>query len=121
MPKGRLTKKAQRQPPSSTSTPPIGGPRPAATAAEAPHRPMAWARLSEGKAAMTSAREAGTSIAAPIACTTRAATSSSTEGAAPHRTEASVKIATPVTNERRRPTRSVSRPNTMRNAAKTML
>ncbi len=34
--KGRLTRKAQRQPPSSVRAPPMGGPSPAATAAEAP-------------------------------------------------------------------------------------
>ena len=87
----------------------------------APQSPMAWARRSAGKAAMTRARDAGTSIAAPRACTTLAATRSSTVGATPQSTDASVKSSTPDTNDRRRPTRSVSRPKTMRNAAKTML
>ena len=99
----------------------MGGPTPAATAAEAPHTPMAWARRSAGKAAITSASEAGTSIAAPNAWTARARMSSSTEGASPHRAEAMVNTATPATNERRRPTMSVRRPQRIRDAAKTML
>ena len=82
---------------------------------------MAWARRSPGNAAMTSARDAGTSAAAPRAWTIRKTTSISTDGAAPQSTEPSVNTATPPTNDRRRPTRSVSRPKTMRNAAKTML
>jgi len=49
-PKGRLTRKAQRQPPSCTSAPPSGGPTPAATAAEAPHPPMAGVGLTEARA-----------------------------------------------------------------------
>ena len=120
-PKGRLTRKAQRQPPSCTRAPPIGGPTPAATAADAPHTPMAWARRSAGKAAMTSASEAGTSIAAPKAWNTRARMRNSTDGARPHAADAMVNTATPATNDRRRPTRSVSRPHRMSEAAKTML
>ena len=120
-PNGRLIMNAQRQPPSSTSAPPIGGPSPAATAAVAPHRPIACARRSSENAAITRASDAGTSMAAPSAWTTRAATSSSTDGASAHSTEATVNTRTPLANARRRPTRSVSRPNTMRKAAKTML
>ncbi len=70
---------------------------------------------------MTSAREAGTSIAAPKAWNTRARMRSSTDGASPHAADAIVNTATPATNERRRPTRSVSRPHRMSEAAKTML
>ncbi len=66
----------------------MGGPTPAATAAEAPQTPMACARRSAGKAAITSASDAGTSIAAPNACTIRARISSSTDGARPQAAEA---------------------------------
>ena len=99
----------------------MGGPRPAATAADAPQSPMACERRSPGKASTTSASEAGTSIAAPRAWTMRAATSRSSEGAAPQSADATVNSATPVTKARRRPSRSVRRPQTMRKAAKTML
>ena len=96
-PNGRLIRNAQRQPPSSTRAPPIGGPSPAATAAVAPHRPMACARRSLVNASITMASEAGTSIAAPSAWTTRPATRSSRVGAAAHHSDASVKRAMPPT------------------------
>ena len=70
---------------------------------------------------MTRASEAGTSIAAPKAWKTRARMSSSTDGARPHAADATVNTATPATNDRRRPTRSVSRPHRISEAAKTML
>ena len=120
-PNGRLIRKAQRHPPSSTSAPPIGGPRPAATAAVAPHSPMAWARRSLVNASTTMAREAGTSIAAPSAWSTRPAISSSRFPATAHHSEASVNSTMPPEYARRRPMRSVSRPHTTRNAANTML
>jgi hypothetical protein len=120
-PNGRLTRKAHRQPPSSTRAPPIGGPRPAATAAVAPHRPMACARRSVGNASTTIASEAGTSNAAPSAWSTRPATRSSRLGAAAHQRDARVKSAMPPAYARLRPIRSVSRPHTTRNAANTML
>ncbi len=82
---------------------------------------MAWARRSSGNASTTRASEAGTSSAAPSACITRAATRNPTEGAAPHSRDATVNTTIPVTNARRRPSRSVSRPQTIRKAAKTML
>jgi hypothetical protein len=42
-------------------------------------------------------------------------------GAAPHSADPSVKTITPMTKPRRRPSRSASRPKTIRNAAKAML
>ncbi len=121
MPNGRLTRNARRQLPSSTSAPPIGGPRPEARAADAPQRPMAWARLSVGNASTTRASDAGTRIAAPRACTTRNAMSTSTFGAMAQRTDAIVKSVTPLMKARLRPSRSARRPETTRNAANTML
>ena len=95
-PTGMFTRNAQRQLPHSTRAPPIGGPSPAATAALAPQRPTACARRDEGNASMTSASEAGTSIAAPRAWRTRARTSQSTDPAAAHRTDATTNSARPV-------------------------
>ena len=60
-------------------------------------------------------------MAAPRAWTMRAATSRSTDGATPQSADATVNSPTPATNARRRPSRSVMRPHTMRKAAKTML
>ena len=121
IPKGRFTRNAQRQSPSCTSRPPIGGPSPDARAADAPHSPTACVRRSAGNAATTSAKEAGTSMAAPRAWTTRAPMRNATDGESAQTTEATVKTRTPQTNARRRPIRSVIRPNGTRNAAKTML
>ena len=99
----------------------MGGPRPEARAADAPHSPMACERRSGGKASTTSASDAGTRIAAPSAWTTRKAMSIPTPGAIAQSTEARVNSPTPTVNARRRPSRSASRPDTTRNAAKTML
>ena len=60
-------------------------------------------------------------MAAPRACTTRAPMRKPTDGDSAQMTEATVKTRTPQTNARRRPIRSVSRPNGTRNAANTML
>ena len=60
-------------------------------------------------------------MAAPRACTTRAPMRKPTDGERAQITEATVKTSTPQTNARRRPIRSLIRPNGTRNAAKTML
>ena len=62
----------------------------------------------------------GKIIAPPAACTTRAATSVSTEGATAQRTEAPVKVARPSRNIRLRPMRSASRPAGTSSAANTI-
>ncbi len=120
-PTGTLTRNAQRQLPHSTRAPPIGGPSPAATAALAPHSPTAWARREAGKASITRAREAGISMAAPRACTTRASTRNGTDPAAAHSREAATKRPSPVVYSRRRPMRSARRPQATIAAASTML
>ena len=60
-------------------------------------------------------------MAAPSAWNILAPTRKLTDGAAAHTAEAAVNSRTPEVNARRRPTRSASRPETTRNAAKTML
>ena len=54
--------------------------------------------------------DAGVSSAAPTACTTRAATSHSTVGAAPQATDAAMKTARPRRNTRLRPCASARPP-----------
>ena len=58
-------------------------------------------------------------IEPPTACSTRAATRTSTLGARLHRREASENTATPVTNVRRRPNRSAVEPESMSRLAMT--
>ncbi len=94
---------------------------PAARAATADHSAIACVRCCAGCASSTIASELGTSIAAPAACTTRAAISIPSEGAAAHSAEASVNTTSEKTNTRRRPSRSASCPPPTRNAANTML
>jgi hypothetical protein len=117
----RFTKKTQRQLVASTSTPPSDGPAAAAIAPVAPQRAVAVARCSSGNSGSRSASDVGTRIAAPAACTTRAPTRTSTEGASPQTADAARKVRTPTKNIRRRPSRSDSRPAGTSSAAKTML
>ena len=86
-PIGTLTKNTQRQPSWSTSTPPSDGPSAAATAPVALQIATAVARRSGGNSGSSRAREVGTRIAPPAACSTRAATSRLRRGrhAAQHR------------------------------------
>jgi hypothetical protein len=60
-------------------------------------------------------------MAAPTAWSTRAATSSSTLGAAAHSPEASMNTPMPTKKVLRRPTRSAARPAGTSSAAKTTL
>ncbi|CKW66023.1 Uncharacterised protein [Mycobacterium tuberculosis] len=121
MPSGTLTSNTHRQPAHSTRSPPIGGPRPAAIAAAAPHRPIACARRAASKPSTTSASEAGTSIAAPMPCSTRNATNCSTLPATAHSPDAMVNTSTPDRNVRLRPSKSANLPAATMKAAKTML
>ena len=117
----RLTKKTERQLVAATRTPPRAGPVAAAMPPAAPQSAVAVARCSSGNSGSSSASDVGTRIAAPAACTTRAATSTSTDGASPQTAEAARKVETPTKNIRRRPRRSDSRPAGTSSAAKTML
>ncbi len=92
------------------SHPPKNGPMAVATPPRPDQAPTARARSSGWNTADRIARLPGTSSAAPIPCTARARTSSSTLGATPHRIEAAVKPASPITKTRRRPYRSPREP-----------
>ena len=74
-----------------------------------------------GNASTTTAREAGTSRAAPRPWTIRNKISSSGVAATAHATEATVKSAMPAAKILRRPRRSARRPDATRKAPKTML
>jgi hypothetical protein len=93
----------------------------AATAPVAVHSAVAVARCSTGNSGRTRLSEAGVSIAPPIACSTRAATSIGTETDTPHSADAATNTTTPIMNSRLRPTRSASRPAGTNAAANTML
>ena len=116
-----FTKNAQRQPPASTSTPPSDGPIAAATAPVAVQIAVAVARCDAGNSGSSSPSDVGTRIAPPTACSSRAATSVSTDPAMPHSTDATRNSTMPTRNIRLRPTTSASRPAGTSSAAKTML
>ena len=101
-PSGTLTMKISRQL-TSTSSPPSGGAIEAPTAPIPAHAPITVERFSGGYSGSTSPSEFGVSAAAPIPCSTRAATSSSSVGATAHSADPSVNSASPMTNSSRRP------------------
>ena len=92
-PTGRLMRKIQCQDAISTSQPPSVGP------INGPIRPGMVTRLiagrnsSRGKARNTISRPTGSSIAPPMPCSTRAATSNGRLGAAAQHAEPRVKVA----------------------------
>ena len=120
-PSGTFTRNTARQPQASISAPPSDGPTPEATAAVAVQIATAVARRAGGNSGSSSASDAGTTPAAPTACSTRAATSSSGEPATAHQADATVNSASAPAYMRRRPTRSAMRPATTSSAAKTTL
>ena len=104
MPTGRLMKNAHRQSRFSTTkrTERRSG-RAGDGADRAPDRDGRGI-FSRGKVCSTSASEAGTSAAAPTACSMRARISTPTVGARPHSIDATVNTITAARNVRRRPT-----------------
>ena len=118
--KGRLTRKTQRQL-ACTSSPPTGGPKAAAAPPTADHRPMAAPLRAGPNAGSSSPSDVGSISAPPVACTTRAATSTPREGASAHRADDTVKMASPIRKARLRPARSAQRPAGTRAAANTMV
>ncbi len=104
--------KAQRHPPASISSEPSDGPVATARAEMPPHIATAWApRLGRGRGRAAAASEAGISRAAPTACTTRPAMSSSApRRACPHSSEPAVKIGRPARNVAAAAERSAMRP-----------
>src|SRR4029077_13327773 len=110
-PIGRLTKKTQCQLKASVRTPPARSPsEPPATDTNT-YALIARARsLGLGNSVMMIARITEAWAAAPIPCRKRAPIRAAPLGAIPHRSEATVNVATPARNTRLRPTRSPIRP-----------
>ena len=71
---------------------------------------MALPVLAFGTVSPTKAMVSAIMTAAPRPCAARAAISSQSVGATPHRTEATVNRTIPASSSRRRPVRSPSRP-----------
>jgi hypothetical protein len=117
-PTGMLTKKIQFQPTCSVSRPPMSGPIASASAETPAQIPIAMPRCRGGNVAAMIERVAGFISAAPAPCAKRAAISMSPVVASPHASEASVKMAIPVTKRSRRPYASASLPPTSIRAAK---
>jgi hypothetical protein len=117
-PIGTLSRKAQRHEKWSTRKPPTTGPIAAVMPLNADHVPIARPRLASGKLAPSSARLPGTSSAAPMPCSARAAISWPVSCAAAHAADIAVKTTTPTRNTRLRPKRSPSAPPTSSSAAR---
>ncbi len=117
-PIGTLSRKAQRQEKWSTRKPPTTGPMAAVMPLNADQVPMARPRSASGKPAPSSARLPGTSSAAPMPCSARAAISWPVSCAAAQAADASTNTATPSRNMRLRPKRSPSAPPTSSSAAR---
>ena len=99
------------QPGPSISGPPMIQAAVAAIPPVAPHAPIARLRSApSGKLRIRIDKAAGVIAAAPRPCTARAAINVAPEDASPHAKEASVKMATPASSTRLRPSRSANRP-----------
>ena len=83
--------------------PPTSGPPSTAIPVIALKMPIAHARRSGGKAALSSASESGITNAAPTPCTARAAISHPVPGASAQAADAATNRASPAANSRRRP------------------
>ena len=113
-PTGTLTRNTARQLVNSTSTPPRTWPATKPTEEIAPYRPMARVRSApSGKLVVMRDSAAGATIAAPAPWMTRAAISSAESWARPPARLASANAMSPITNIRRRPSRSAARPPRM--------
>ena len=110
-PIGTLTRKIHCQSRPLVSRPPTSGPIANEAPIAAPYAASAPARSrAPGKAWASRASETANMIAAPMPCTARAELSITMSWASPQATEASVKMARPIVNRRRRPRRSASAP-----------
>ena len=108
---GRFTRNTAGHPAVCTSTPPSSQPDAPPAAAAAVHHATARRRGSGSEnVAASSANAAGASIAAPMPCTARAATSAVPDGASPQASDAPPNTISPTWNSRRRPNRSAARP-----------
>ena len=116
-PIGTLTKKIHSQPRPSVSSPPISGPIDTAPPIVAPQAPIAVARSRPSNSCAISASEVANMAPPPTPCRPRARLSVVGSVEIPHRREATVKMAKPIANTRRRPSRSPSEPATSREVA----
>ena len=117
-PIGTLSRKAQRHEKWSTRKPPTTGPIAAVMPLNADQVPIARPRSASGKLAPSSARLPGTSSAAPMPCSARAAINCPVSCAAAQAADVATNTATPSRNTRLRPKRSPSAPPTSNNAAR---
>src|SRR5215217_4258846 len=106
--KGTLTRNTQRQPATSTSTPPTTGPRASPSPPTADQIPTAFGRSSGGNSTARSDSAGGSTQDAATPMSTRAAITSPTVCDAAVSTDAAAKPTNPDTNTRRRPNRSAS-------------
>ena len=100
---GTLIRNRERQPATSTSTPPIGGPSVASADVAAAHKPNARALAAPSKVLVMIESEPGTSSAPATPWRSRPRTSSSMFGASPHSTDVIPNPTSPMMNTRRRP------------------
>src|SRR5919108_3157886 len=105
---GTFTRNTQRQPATSTSTPPTTGPRASPSPPTADQIPTAFGRSSGGNSTASSDSAGGNTQAAATPISTRAAITSPTVCEAAVSTDATAKPTNPNRNTRRRPNRSAS-------------
>ncbi|MCY1532382.1 hypothetical protein D9M68_676560 [compost metagenome] len=103
-------RKMARQPNPAIRTPPSDGPRAVPFADIVPSNPMALPVFAFATVSPTNAMVRAIIMAAPRPCSARAAISSHSVGAKPHKAEASVNKKIPASSSRRRPMMSPSRP-----------
>lgn len=116
-PTGTASRKIQRQPSASASSPPQTLPTAAASPATAPQTAKARCCSRPRYDALMSGSVVANMAAPPTPCAPRNAMSSRTPGASPQASEASVKSANPARKTLRRPSASPTAPQTMRSAA----
>jgi hypothetical protein len=105
-PMGTFSQKIHCQAIPCTTAPPTSGPMATPKPLTADQNPRASPRRSRGTASDSSVSVSGSTIAAPMPCTARAAISASTLGASAAAAEEAVNSERPTTNMRRRPKRS---------------
>jgi hypothetical protein len=115
-----LIQKIERQPTESTSTPPTTGPSAIENPTTAAHTPIAWARsLGSVNVFVIMDIATGFSMDPPSACSMRKMIRPVKSGARLHSSEPVMKMIRPVTNVRRRPSRSAVEPDNIKKLAST--
>ena len=111
IPTGTLTKNTHGHEKAVVRIPPSNRPLEPPAALTRPQAASAWVRSApSGNVVVRIESEAGVISAAPNPCTARKVSSIPRLPDRPHSSDASVNSATPVTNSRRRPNRSLARP-----------